>query len=410
MDAIGQIAARLEALAAIVRAAPPAAALRDDVRGDSARRDRQLLALGRRTARPDRGARAARSRSRARRAPARRVPDGARLCRCGFVGRPTGGAARPRHHRGPADAPPAGRPRPGRRSGPGARARCRPLADGTVPPPHWLVPFETETYVGRLALGADDPAPLALARAIARLVRLQPFASGNGRVARLVANLLAYRRGLPPIALDSRARRGYDAALRAALAGDFDPLARVVGIALGRGLERLRDAVEPAESAGAVGQLRQCRTALQGGPARPLARRPAFRAPLQHGLLGRGLRCQGINGELCRADERNRMKQPAVAYVSMEIAVAPHVATYSGGLGVLAGDVVRAAADAGYPMAAVTLLYRDGYFPPAPRCRRPAARSAAVLAPGGATRTARAGRHDPDLRPSGRRRDLAVRR
>ncbi len=56
------------------------------------------------------------------------------------------------------------------------------------------------------------------------------------------------------------------------------------------------------------------------------------------------------------------MKSPAVAYVSMEIAVAPHVATYSGGLGVLAGDVVRAAADAGYPMAAVTLLYRDGYF------------------------------------------------
>jgi starch phosphorylase len=46
----------------------------------------------------------------------------------------------------------------------------------------------------------------------------------------------------------------------------------------------------------------------------------------------------------------------------MEIAVAPNVATYSGGLGVLAGDVVRAAADAGYPMAAVTLLYRDGYF------------------------------------------------
>ena len=56
------------------------------------------------------------------------------------------------------------------------------------------------------------------------------------------------------------------------------------------------------------------------------------------------------------------MKHPVVAYVSMEIAVAYDVATYSGGLGVLAGDVVRAAADAGYPMAAVTLLYRDGYF------------------------------------------------
>ncbi len=51
-----------------------------------------------------------------------------------------------------------------------------------------------------------------------------------------------------------------------------------------------------------------------------------------------------------------------VAYVSMEIAVASAVATYSGGLGVLAGDVVRAAADAGYPMVGVTLLYREGYF------------------------------------------------
>ncbi len=122
-----------------------------------------------------------------------------------------------------------------------------PLADGTVPPPHWLVPFETETYVGRLALSADDPAPLALARAVARLVRLQPFASGNGRVARLVANLLAYRRGLPPIVLDARARQAYGTALGAALAGDATPLARVLGTALARGLERLRDAVEPID-------------------------------------------------------------------------------------------------------------------------------------------------------------------
>jgi len=56
------------------------------------------------------------------------------------------------------------------------------------------------------------------------------------------------------------------------------------------------------------------------------------------------------------------MHEPLVAYVSMEIAVASQVATYGGGLGVLAGDLIRAAADAGYPMAGVTLLYRDGYF------------------------------------------------
>jgi Fic family protein len=123
-----------------------------------------------------------------------------------------------------------------------------PLPDGTVPPPHWLVPFETETYVGRLALGADDPPPLALARAIARLVRLQPFPNANGRVARLVANLLAYRRGLPPIVLDARGRRAYGGALRAALAGDAAPLAGVVGRALARALERLRDAAEGDET------------------------------------------------------------------------------------------------------------------------------------------------------------------
>jgi starch phosphorylase len=56
------------------------------------------------------------------------------------------------------------------------------------------------------------------------------------------------------------------------------------------------------------------------------------------------------------------MTKPHVAYVSMEIAVASDVATYSGGLGVLAGDMVRAAADAGYPMTGITLLYREGYF------------------------------------------------
>lgn len=117
-----------------------------------------------------------------------------------------------------------------------------PLSDGTIPPPHWMVPFETETTVGRLALGESEAAPIAIARAIARLSRLRPFASGNGRVARLTAGLLAYRRGLPPLALDARARRAYATALQAADGGELVPLARVVGRALIRGLERLRDA------------------------------------------------------------------------------------------------------------------------------------------------------------------------
>src|SRR5581483_12239508 len=51
-----------------------------------------------------------------------------------------------------------------------------------------------------------------------------------------------------------------------------------------------------------------------------------------------------------------------VGYFSMEIAIEPEMPTYSGGLGVLAGDTLRAAADMGLPVAAVTLAHRRGYF------------------------------------------------
>ena len=46
----------------------------------------------------------------------------------------------------------------------------------------------------------------------------------------------------------------------------------------------------------------------------------------------------------------------------MEIALENAMPSYSGGLGVLAGDTIRAAADLRLPMVAVSLLYRKGYF------------------------------------------------
>ena len=46
----------------------------------------------------------------------------------------------------------------------------------------------------------------------------------------------------------------------------------------------------------------------------------------------------------------------------MEVALEDGVPTFSGGLGVLAGDHLRAAADRGLPLAAVTLLYNKGFF------------------------------------------------
>lgn len=51
-----------------------------------------------------------------------------------------------------------------------------------------------------------------------------------------------------------------------------------------------------------------------------------------------------------------------VAYFSMDVAIDSGIPTYSGGLGVLAGDTLRSAADLGVPMVALTLAHRKGYF------------------------------------------------
>jgi len=52
----------------------------------------------------------------------------------------------------------------------------------------------------------------------------------------------------------------------------------------------------------------------------------------------------------------------ATAYFSMEIALHNGIPTYSGGLGILAGDMLKSAADLNVPTVAVTLLHEKGYF------------------------------------------------
>lgn len=51
-----------------------------------------------------------------------------------------------------------------------------------------------------------------------------------------------------------------------------------------------------------------------------------------------------------------------IAYFSMEVAVQSDMPIYSGGLGVLAGDMLKSCADLRLPLVAVSLLYRKGYF------------------------------------------------
>jgi starch phosphorylase len=68
-----------------------------------------------------------------------------------------------------------------------------------------------------------------------------------------------------------------------------------------------------------------------------------------------------LEGELAGAPELGRGAR-VVAYLSAEFGLCDPLHTYSGGLGVLAGDHLRSASDLAVPLVAVGLAYRDGYF------------------------------------------------
>ncbi|MCW2633626.1 MAG: alpha-glucan phosphorylase, partial [Pseudonocardia sp.] len=63
-----------------------------------------------------------------------------------------------------------------------------------------------------------------------------------------------------------------------------------------------------------------------------------------------------------RLQESDPTLPSAIGYFSMEFGVSEVLPNYSGGLGVLAGDHLKAASDLGVPVIGVGLLYRSGYF------------------------------------------------
>lgn len=82
-------------------------------------------------------------------------------------------------------------------------------------------------------------------------------------------------------------------------------------------------------------------------------------------IIKRGATDYVLKSSLARlgsAVTRALQGQQKIAYFSMEIAVQSAMPTYSGGLGVLAGDTLRSAADMRVPIVAVSLLHRAGYF------------------------------------------------
>jgi starch phosphorylase len=66
--------------------------------------------------------------------------------------------------------------------------------------------------------------------------------------------------------------------------------------------------------------------------------------------------------EVTMSDWRRYTEISRIAYFSMEIGLTTEIPTYSGGLGVLAGDTIKSAADLKLPLVAVTLISRKGYF------------------------------------------------
>ncbi len=76
--------------------------------------------------------------------------------------------------------------------------------------------------------------------------------------------------------------------------------------------------------------------------------------------------CESFGGKTyCFCSEncrRHFLEDPRVAYFSMEIGISSKMHTYSGGLGVLAGDIVKSSADLRLGMVAITLVSRKGYF------------------------------------------------
>ncbi|HYQ68406.1 alpha-glucan family phosphorylase [Actinophytocola sp.] len=111
-----------------------------------------------------------------------------------------------------------------------------------------------------------------------------------------------------------------------------------------------------------------------GDPLRLLAEVPASRLEELAGDDGFRARLAELSDDLRRYLTEARWYQQrraelsagrmaeSIAYFSMEFGVTEALPNYSGGLGVLAGDHLKAASDLGVPIIAVGLLYRSGYF------------------------------------------------
>ena len=89
----------------------------------------------------------------------------------------------------------------------------------------------------------DHAIATALAEVHAELILIHPFREGNGRLARLLALLMALQAGLPPLDFSPQGRRAYIAAIHAALGRDYGPLTAMFGRVIARSRRRAASSV-----------------------------------------------------------------------------------------------------------------------------------------------------------------------
>jgi len=115
---------------------------------------------------------------------------------------------------------------------------------GMKPPSHPEIPALVRDWVDSLAsLPRESPVAEALAARHAAFERVHPFIDGNGRVGRLLMNVLLVRLGYPPAIIEKRLRDRYLDTLNRADRGDPGPLGEILARAI---LDNLSRFVLPA--------------------------------------------------------------------------------------------------------------------------------------------------------------------
>jgi len=117
-----------------------------------------------------------------------------------------------------------------------------------MPPPAFEVPALVNELLEWLGKNPEELRPVEVAAVFHhRFVSIHPFDDGNGRVARLLMNLLLIKQGYPFTVVRNYDRRRYYDTLRKADAGDLEPFVNFIGRCVEESLDLYLSAVEPTD-------------------------------------------------------------------------------------------------------------------------------------------------------------------